>query len=110
MVKELNPKNPVVFLYRQNGDGAFRNISIQSGTLTTVKNDMAASADATIHGGNVVTYLITPVLEKLVVGNWAIDRKEHGWNTTFAPLSAQKGALAESWEQPDPLTYVFKIR
>ncbi len=82
------------------------------GTLTFVKTSMFGieSTDTWSHGG-VVSYLfVSPVLEKLSVGNWAIDREEHGWNTTNVPLSALKGALAESWSQPDPLTYVFKIR
>ena len=61
---------------------------------------------ATRHGA-----FISTVLEKLSVGNWAIDREEHGWNTTSVPLSALKGALAESWEiSPDGLTYTFPIR
>ena len=28
----------------------------------------------------------------------------------FYPASAQRGHLAESWENPDPLTYIYKIR
>jgi peptide/nickel transport system substrate-binding protein len=50
------------------------------------------------------------VNEKLGRGDWAIDRSVFGYNTTFLPLEALAGLLAESWESPDPLTYVFKIR
>ncbi|MDE0450019.1 MAG: ABC transporter substrate-binding protein [Spirochaetaceae bacterium] len=50
------------------------------------------------------------VNEKLGRGDWAIDRSVVGYNTTFLPLEALTGLLAESWENPDPLTYVFKIR
>ena len=80
------------------------------GTLTYVERIAAESTDTWFHGGWAATVFISPVLEKLSVGNWAIDREEHGWNTTSVPLSTLKGALAESWSQPDPLTYVFKIR
>ena len=80
------------------------------GTLTHVERIAAESTDTWFHSGWAATVFISPVLEKLSVGNWAIDREKHGWNTTSVPLSTLKGALAESWSQPDPLTYVFKIR
>ena len=50
------------------------------------------------------------VNEKLGRGDWAIDRSVFGYTTTFLPLEVLAGLLAESWESPDPLTYVFKIR
>ena len=50
------------------------------------------------------------VNEKLGRGDWAIDRSVVGYNTNYLPLEALTGLLAESWENPDPLTYVFKIR
>ncbi len=61
-------------------------------------------------GGYAPLAFTSPVLEKLVIGNWAIDREEHGWNTTYVPLSTLKGALAESWEMPDATTIVYHIR
>ncbi len=48
------------------------------------------------------------VNEKLV-GEWGIDREEDGWYSTNEPPSTIE-ALAESWEQPEQLTTVFKIR
>ena len=80
------------------------------GTLTHAELTMAESTDIWFHGGSVTTSLITPVLEKLSIGDWGIDREEYAWKDQSSPPWAQKGALAESWEQPDPLTYVFKIR
>ena len=53
---------------------------------------------------------ISGVAEKLGIGNWGIDRDEFSFSSQYIALSAFTGALAESWEQPDPLTYVFKIR
>ena len=50
------------------------------------------------------------VNEKLGVGDWAIDRSVVGYTTLFLPDEALTGQLAESWEDPDPLTYIFKIR
>ena len=53
---------------------------------------------------------IALVNEKLGVGDWAIDRSVVGFTTLFLPDEALTGQLAESWENPDPLTYIFKIR
>ena len=50
------------------------------------------------------------VNEKLGLGDWAFDRSVYGYNTLYLPLEVLRGQLAESWENPDPLTYVFKIR
>ena len=54
---------------------------------------------------------ISLVNEMLTIGNWGIDRNEWDW-LAFAdpPLSVWKGALAESWEQPDDTTIIFHIR
>ena len=80
------------------------------GTFTHAERTGADTPDSWFSGGWAPTFFTSTVLEKLSVGNWAIDRKVHGWNTTSVPLSTLKGALAESWSQPDPLTYVFNIR
>ena len=40
----------------------------------------------------------------------AFDRSVYGFNTLYLPEEVVRGQLAESWETPDPLTYVFKIR
>ena len=51
------------------------------------------------------------VLEKLGMVDWAIPRDEwgfnHGWYTA---IEVVKPHLAESYETPDPLTIIFKIR
>ncbi len=44
------------------------------------------------------------------MGDWGLDRDVWDFRTAFTPESFQTGALAESWEQPDPLTYIFHIR
>ena len=51
------------------------------------------------------------VVEKLGIGDWAIDRDTYPFiGGTLLPLNAIRGALAESWEQPDDTTYIFHIR
>ena len=51
------------------------------------------------------------VVEKLAIIDWAIDRNTYPFVGGYqAPVYALRGALAESWEQPDPTTYVFHIR
>ena len=54
--------------------------------------------------------LIALVNEKLGIGDWSFDRSVFGYNTLYLPVEVLTGQLAESWENPDPLTYVFKIR
>ncbi len=54
--------------------------------------------------------VIDEVGEKLGLGNWAVDRAEHSFSDPWIPLRFMTGALAESWEMVDPLTYVFHIR
>ena len=53
---------------------------------------------------------ISLVSEKLGAADWAFDRSVFGYDEQFMPEEVITGLLAESWENPDPLTYVFKIR
>ena len=48
--------------------------------------------------------------EKLGGVDWAFDRSVVGFDTQYLPGMVVTGMLAESWENPDPLTYTFKIR
>ena len=48
--------------------------------------------------------------EKLGGVDWAFDRSVVGFDTQYLPDMVVTGMLAESWENPDPLTYIFKIR
>ena len=56
------------------------------------------------------THYIALVNEKLAIGDWALDRNVYDWRSSFVPLFAFTGNLAESWEVPDDKTYVFHIR
>ena len=50
------------------------------------------------------------VTEKLGIAMWEIDRDVFNLQSGYVPLSVVTGSLAESWEQPDPNTYIFHIR
>jgi len=55
--------------------------------------------------------LLAPVVEKLGIADWAIPRDQHSLTSTGVVLGIPlRGQLAESWEQPDPLTIIFHIR
>ena len=78
------------------------------GTLTWGDAAGAPHCDPHIHGWG--PRAITLVGEKLGLGNWAADRAEISFADPWTPLRFVTGALAESWEMVDPLTYVFHIR
>ena len=69
------------------------------GTLTFARKSVGAEP-----------HLVSGFLEKLSVGDWGIDRDETDFRTTYVHVPSLKGALAESWEQPDPLTWIAHIR
>lgn len=57
--------------------------------------------------------VMTCVNDKLAVGDWAVDRKKFAFpaaTTSFVPLNYLRGALAESWEIPDPQTFIVHLR
>ncbi len=78
------------------------------GTLTLVKKSEHATFDGWI--GGVAGAETTGVVEKLGISNWAEPRDSFPTSGYMLPLYAIRGALAEGWEQTDPLTYVFYIR
>ena len=55
-------------------------------------------------------WLINGVNERLGYANWGLDRDEFDLRDELVPMFAYTGNLAESWETPDALTYVFRIR
>ena len=58
------------------------------------------------HGGGVIG---GAALDKLGQADWAVDRSVNKL-VTYYPESVVTGHLAESWENPDPLTYIYKVR
>ena len=78
------------------------------GTLTAILFKYPVDHGSTFlyHGAGLVA---GPTLDKLGIADWALDRSLSKF-TTYFPESIIRGHLAESWENPDPLTYIFKIR
>ena len=78
------------------------------GTFTWGDALGAPHCDPHIHGWG--PRAITLVGEKLGLGDWGADRAEISFADPYTPLRFVTGALAESWEMADPLTYLFHIR
>ncbi len=79
------------------------------GTITFVDNGSAGTVtDYYVSGAGPKNVQL--FMEKLGIANWAIDRDVWPYNTQHIPDFALSGRLAESWEQPDLDTIIFKIR
>jgi len=78
------------------------------GTLTFVRKEEPAGPDTVVSGVWAQAYA-AGVSEKLVMADWATPRDESDFQYLNVPTNT-KGALAESWSQPDPLTYIVKVR
>ena len=79
------------------------------GTLTVTYGRAGDNQDP-FFAGLEAAWLIDGVNEKLAYGDWGTNRGEFEFGTPYVPTSVFRGILAESWEQTDPLTYVFHIR
>ncbi len=67
-------------------------------------------ADLVTSGVTATISLTGPVLEKLGLTDWAIDRDKECFCAWSSTMATSRGQLAESYEVPDPLTFIFKIR
>ena len=55
-------------------------------------------------------HVISGVVERLVIPNWAVDRDEYALSSSYIPVEVAAGELAESWDiSPDGLTYTLKV-
>ena len=79
------------------------------GTLTYPFQNKDVTTDPFLTG-HLPAHLIGSVNERIAWGNWGIDRDEFDFRTTYLPDFAITGQLAQSWDTPDPLTYIFHIR
>ena len=78
------------------------------GTLTFVKGNDGGWLDA--YKENAVS-MWSLVYEKLGKLDWALDRDVYPFTGGYmTPLYALRGALAESWEQPDDTTIIINVR
>ena len=78
------------------------------GTITFAQKEEPAGPDTVISGVWAHTY-VAGVSEKLAMADWATPRDKHDFFYLNPPTNTI-GVLAESWSQPDPLTYVIKVR
>ena len=78
------------------------------GTFRAVMNNRPEThGDSWVsHAHGLISGLVT---DKLGQADWATDRSILAF-TTYFPASVVTGHLAESWENPDPLTYIYKLR
>ena len=82
---------------------------VYGGTFFAGYNGQPDGTDPSV-GRHHAGFLLSGVNEKLSQGNWGIDRSVYDYSTELVADVAYTGALAESWETPDQLTYVFHIR
>ena len=62
------------------------------------------------YGTHIGSTIVTGVLEKISIPNWALDREVWDMRSAYVQPEHLVGALAESWQVPDDLTYIFYIR
>ncbi len=79
------------------------------GTVNLVWTIDPQTCDPYFSSGSPDTFM-TLYMDTLGMGNWAADRSVCPFQYFYNPLSCCTGMLAESWETPDPQTYVFHIR
>ena len=78
------------------------------GRITFVRKEEPAGPDTVISGVWAQAY-VSGVLENLVMSDWATSRDKFDFQFLNVPAHTV-GSLAESWSQPDPLTYIVKVR
>jgi peptide/nickel transport system substrate-binding protein len=60
--------------------------------------------------GGFTEVIMSTWLERLWFGDWAAPRDKVKFLTYYLPFEYTKGWLAESWENPDPQTYIVHLR
>ena len=78
------------------------------GTITYAQGAEYAGPDTVVSGIWAQAY-VAGVTEKLAMSDWATPRDEFDFVSHNVPNNTI-GQLAESWSQPDPLTYIVKVR
>ena len=80
------------------------------GTLTWATRNFPKSTDVWSAGGW-APHFISAVIEKMVIGDWALPRETHGTlNWEYTGPEMYRGGLAESWSMPDDTTFIWNIR
>ena len=79
------------------------------GTLTYGSSSEPPNSDAMV-GDIAAGAAASGVVEKLGIANWGIDRSVNDLANEILLADHFTGALAESWDIPNPTTYIFHIR
>ncbi|MDE0024091.1 MAG: ABC transporter substrate-binding protein [Spirochaetaceae bacterium] len=79
------------------------------GTLTAASAAEMPNTDQAI-GGVAAGTANSGVVEKLGIGNWAIDRAVNPLTNPYLDVGHYAGALAQRWEAVDGTTYRFTVR
>ena len=79
------------------------------GTLTAASATEIPNTDQAI-GGAAAGAANSGVVEKLGIGNWAIDRNVNSLTNPYLDVDHYTGALAHYWEAVNGTTYRFSIR
>ena len=78
------------------------------GTITYARGSDWPHAD--VYFTHIPGEVVSGVVERLTIADWAFDRDVFSYRTTYLPDSVFRGHLAESWETPDDTTFIFNIR
>ncbi len=79
------------------------------GTLTTALKSFSPHTDSSYLVGG-ANYFVSAVIERPAIMDWAIDRDVWAFTSSYRPPEYFVPHLAESWEQPDPLTVILHVR
>ena len=104
VVKEVPGKNYVT----DPSTGKVVEAPQYGGTITLGRGDEPDGPDTVVSGPWAQAY-VAGVTEKLAMADWATPRDEFDFVSHNVPNNTI-GQLAESWSQPDPLTYIVKVR
>lgn len=81
------------------------------GTITVYQLQDPVAWDPWRNSAGTPQYLVMgAIFEKLVGGDWSVDRSENDFTSAYVPLRYSKGYSMKSWENPDPLTYIIHLR
>jgi peptide/nickel transport system substrate-binding protein len=80
------------------------------GTVNLVAGANPTNWDPWMSGGGGNDYNLGSLYDTLLGGDWAADRSKMSYLAKYIPLEYTTGFAAESWENPDPLTYIIHLR
>jgi peptide/nickel transport system substrate-binding protein len=81
------------------------------GTLAVYAATDPITWDPFVHLDGGVGYMgMVSIYDRFTGGDWSVDRNEFSFKNLYIPPKYSKGYMMESYESPDPLTYVIHLR